>query len=493
MRRLLAVAALASNAAALAPYAKQIKLPQPELQSWLARDVGRRRQELQALAWLGRAHRVLPSVFDKVFTVDRYANAPWYACDDDGKVYGTLKTGTAVVARGVPVSFSLSRDCRRMAVLGLGCDLRPRIPANASVMEERDAERLCQQLVASKRILIDAIETAVFDVLEPALAGRPTFEATGDVVEFTPRRDLFAREGSSEKWLQCVSEYYFAAASLQEVAPVGSDVRFVFYYDATEPLNSEDVRRNVNPEIICCRLPEADGAASLSCGTALVVLLVMILLTNMRSTTPRPCRRRRVLANTLSTPPSPLRRRRALAPMRRFLVLASLAGSTSALQPLTKPPRLIVLAGLPGSGKSSLAAALEKRGWAVVNQDSLGNRRKCERACARAFERGDRVVIDRCNHDRSQRAHWTRILERAGGGYKVAVWLTTPVDSCVERVLARPVHPTLAGPGAEKVVRSFERSFDPPRDDEVDAIIKLAPTDDYDSVAAALDPKCNVS
>ena len=43
MRHLLAVAALASNAAALAPYAKQIKLQPEELQSWLARDVGRRR------------------------------------------------------------------------------------------------------------------------------------------------------------------------------------------------------------------------------------------------------------------------------------------------------------------------------------------------------------------------------------------------------------------------------------------------------------------
>ena len=125
---------LISAAAALAPYAKQIKLPQPELQSWLARDVGRRRQELQALAWLGRAHRVLPNLFDQVFTVDRYANAPWYACDD-GRTYGTLKTGTAVVARGVPVSFSLSSDGARMMVSGLGCDLRPRIPANASVMD----------------------------------------------------------------------------------------------------------------------------------------------------------------------------------------------------------------------------------------------------------------------------------------------------------------------------------------------------------------------
>ena len=395
--------------------------------------------------------------------------------------------------RSNPVSFSLSSDGARMMVSGLGCDILPRIPFNATVMEERDAERLCQQLVASKRILIDAIETAVFDILEPALAGGPTFEAVGEPISFEPKRDLFAREGSSEKWLQCVSEYYFAAASLQEVAAAGSDVRFVFYYDAAEPLNSEDVRRNVNPEIICCRLPEVDGAARASLSWVFVVLLVIVLLADTRSTPPSPIRcRHEPIADTRSTTPSPLRRRRALAPIRRFLVLTFLAGA-SALQPLTKPPRLIVLAGLPGSGKSSLAAALEKRGWAVVNQDSLGNRRKCERACARAFERGDRVVIDRCNHDRAQRAHWTRILERAGGGYKVAVWLTTPVDSCVERVLARPVHPTLAGPGAEKVVRSFERSFEPPRDDEVDAIIKLAPTDDYDSVAAALDPKCDVS
>ena len=136
-----------------------------------------------------RQHRVLPNLFDKVFTVDRYANAPWYACDD-GRIYGTLKTGTAVVARGVPVSFSLSSDCTRMTVSGLGCDILPRIPANASVMEERDAARLCRRLVASKRILIDAIETAVFDVLEPALAGGPAFEAVGDPISFEPKRDL---------------------------------------------------------------------------------------------------------------------------------------------------------------------------------------------------------------------------------------------------------------------------------------------------------------
>ena len=42
--------------------------------------------------------------------------------------------------------------------------------------------------------------------------------------------------------------------------------------------------------------------------------------------------------------------------------------------------------------------------------------------------------------------------------------------SVLERVLARPVHPTLAGPGAEKVVRNFEKSFDPPRDDTAETL-----------------------
>jgi hypothetical protein len=36
-------------------------------------------------------------------------------------------------------------------------------------------------------------------------------------VDFEPRRDLFAREGTSDKWLQRVAGYYFAKATLQEV------------------------------------------------------------------------------------------------------------------------------------------------------------------------------------------------------------------------------------------------------------------------------------
>ena len=41
---------------------------------------------------------------------------------------------------------------------------------------------------------------------------------------------------------------------------------------------------------------------------------------------------------------------------------------------LTTSPRMLILVGLPGSGKSSLAARLAGKGYDVVNQDNLGDR-----------------------------------------------------------------------------------------------------------------------
>lgn len=84
-------------------------------------------------------------------------------------------------------------------------------------------------------------------------------KSCGEVVAFTPKRDLWAREGSAEKWLQRVSAYYFADALLREVHFAGvesmGECRFTFYLDPTEPPNSENAYKNVNPEVICCKFP----------------------------------------------------------------------------------------------------------------------------------------------------------------------------------------------------------------------------------------------
>ena len=68
-----------------------------------------------------------------------------------------------------------------------------------------------------------------------------------------PRRQAWAREGLAEKWLQCVSDYWFAEAELRDVKLDGAEgVRFTFYLDPEEPWNSEEPRMNVNPEVIRC-------------------------------------------------------------------------------------------------------------------------------------------------------------------------------------------------------------------------------------------------
>ncbi|KAJ8610695.1 hypothetical protein CTAYLR_005649 [Chrysophaeum taylorii] len=118
---------------------------------------------------------------------------------------------------------------------------------------------------------------------------------------------------------------------------------------------------------------------------------------------------------------------------------------------------MLILCGMPGSGKSTLARSLAARDWVVVNQDSLGHRRACEQNARLALERGARVVVDRCNHDPTQRAHWTRLAPA------VAVWLDADVELCVARVLGRAGHPTLAAePKSEDVVRRFASIFEPP-------------------------------
>eukprot|EP01048_Picozoa_sp_COSAG05_P026299 COSAG05_NODE_7103_length_855_cov_1.582011_1_plen_65_part_10 len=64
------------------------------------------------------------------------------------------------------------------------------------------------------------------------------------------------------------------------------------------------------------------------------------------------------------------------------------------------PPQVIVLAGLPGSGKSTFAAALIEQGsaagqFARVCQDVLKTKKKCESAAADALASGISPVIDR--------------------------------------------------------------------------------------------------
>lgn len=133
-------------------------------------------------------------------------------------------------------------------------------------------------------------------------------------------------------------------------------------------------------------------------------------------------------------------------------------------------PPLLLMVGLPGSGKSTFATALERRAGAPgglgraaggvvrLSQDDLG-RKEVERRFG-ARDRRACTVVDRCNATPAERAEWTAAAHRCDAW---CVFLDTPVEECVWRVGARTGHPTLRpGPGAAQVIRELAARLVPP-------------------------------
>ena len=87
-------------------------------------------------------------------------------------------------------------------------------------------------------------------------------------------------------------------------------------------------------------------------------------------------------------------------------------------------PSIMMLCGIPGSGKSKFAEMLisvNPLKFERISQDVLGTRNKCERACKAALRNGKIAIIDRCNFNAQQRLHFTSI----------AVEFNVPVDCIV--------------------------------------------------------------
>jgi adenylate kinase family enzyme len=79
---------------------------------------------------------------------------------------------------------------------------------------------------------------------------------------------------------------------------------------------------------------------------------------------------------------------------------------------------VIVLCGIPGCGKSTFARRLIntmpshiRRRWVTANQDDLKTRKAVENRVISALSMQQSVIVDRCNFDVEQRAHWIRLAE----------------------------------------------------------------------------------
>lgn len=101
---------------------------------------------------------------------------------------------------------------------------------------------------------------------------------------------------------------------------------------------------------------------------------------------------------------------------------------------------LIVLVGPPGSGKTTLCNNRFKT-FVRISQDDLGKEGHLS-AFLTAIKTKPKVVVDRMNHTRSQRARYIEPAKQQGFKVKIIV-LNESYDVCLERMKNRTDHPTI--------------------------------------------------
>ena len=142
-------------------------------------------------------------------------------------------------------------------------------------------------------------------------------------------------------------------------------------------------------------------------------------------------------------------------------------------------PRLIILMGLPGSGKSSFAQTMEKysTNWLRLSQDDMGGRDAFERSLGPALKsmgRSMSVILDRCNPTCDERMRWKSMLENPDA--TAIVWFDASAETCINRVQQRFDHQTLPPHAAKTVIPRFAKQMEPPSlsADRVRAIYRVS-------------------
>jgi atypical dual specificity phosphatase len=127
-----------------------------------------------------------------------------------------------------------------------------------------------------------------------------------------------------------------------------------------------------------------------------------------------------------------------------------------------KLPGLIMMIGYPCSGKTTFCMELMNYYPDIVhiNQDELG-RKECESLFS-SKAKNNTIILDRCNVSKEERKEWLTSYTQLTNKKFWAIYFNLEVNVCKERVKFRENHPTLSGPGAQKIIEDIYRRVEAP-------------------------------
>lgn len=132
-------------------------------------------------------------------------------------------------------------------------------------------------------------------------------------------------------------------------------------------------------------------------------------------------------------------------------------------KPKVPKPNLLMLVGLPGSGKSTFAQQLAKSSPSFVRvcQDELSGRDEFERQIGPvAKDSHKRLILDRTNVCKADRVSFLKLAFSPKGA--VCIHFAQSAKDCEERVAKRTDHPTIRFGGGRSAVRSMQEALDLP-------------------------------